>query len=204
MFIGFAISPEWNPLILLDPTGIQIDVICSQHFQQSDSHRRALSRILDIVRQELGVPHVRGYPSCVSQVISHPSSSPTSSEAQGTATNGIMMARHLPLTMLTVSPVFSRNIHVLQSTGLRGDSAAITTHLNHDCNRACPTVGELQHYFFILQLLLTFKRYGSCAMHAYYCEHTRAIHTHYHDSTRTIHARYLMLTACTPYDTDAR
>jgi len=150
MFIGFAISPEWDPLIPLDPASIQIDLICSRHFQQSESHRCALSRILEAVRQELGVPHVRGYPSRVSQVIPHPSLSSTSSEARGTTANGIAMARDLPPpTALMISPSPPGNAHGPQSTGLRGDPTTVGTQFNHDRDYARRTVGELQRYVLV-------------------------------------------------------
>ena len=68
MFIGFAICPESDTVLPLDPTDIQIDAIYSRHFRQSDSYRAILLRILNIVQGELGLPHVCSFPSCVGEV----------------------------------------------------------------------------------------------------------------------------------------
>jgi len=58
MFIGFAICPESDAALPLDPADVQIDAICSQHFFQSDSYRAILLQILNVVQGKLGLPHV--------------------------------------------------------------------------------------------------------------------------------------------------
>jgi len=68
MFIGFAIRPESCTPIPLDPTDIELDVIYSRHFRQSNSYRAALLRILNIVQSELALPHVRAFSSHVGEV----------------------------------------------------------------------------------------------------------------------------------------
>ena len=68
MFIGFAICPESDAALPLDPADVQIDAICSQHFFQSDSYRAVLLQILNVVQGELGLPHVCSFPSCVGEI----------------------------------------------------------------------------------------------------------------------------------------
>ena len=124
MFIGFAIHPEWDPSTPLNPAKIQIDLMYSRHFQQIDSYRLALQRIQDIIRQELSVPHVYGFPSHL-RGLAPEAGQIFDQETQRIMVKNMVMARDLPAPSIpNISsfalrhPTALRDIHLLRSPGL--------------------------------------------------------------------------------------
>ena len=95
MFIGFAISPEWDPSTPLNPAKIQIDPMYSRHFQQIDSYCPVLQHLMDIIRQELGVPHVYDFPSRVWKLTPRAGQC-FDQETRRTMVNSMVMAQDLP------------------------------------------------------------------------------------------------------------
>src|SRR5882762_1873141 len=124
MFIGFAIRPEWDSSLPLDPGKIQVDPVYSRHFQQVDSYRPVLQHILQIIRQELALPHVYGFPSHVGQVM-HGRGYSVNREPSNIIENRLVMAQNLPPPVIpTICPFvlrhpnILRDVHLLPSTGV--------------------------------------------------------------------------------------
>jgi len=124
MFIGFAIRPEWDPSTPLDPAKIQIDPVYSRHFQQIDSYRPALQHILDIIRQDLSVPHVYGFPSRL-RGLAPEAGQIFDQETRRIMVKSMVMARDLPApSIANISsfalrhPTVLRDIHLVRSPGL--------------------------------------------------------------------------------------
>jgi hypothetical protein len=61
LFIGFAISPEWDTREPLDPKQINITPIFSQQILQYEAFRATFLKIQDIIQQELALPHIYSF-----------------------------------------------------------------------------------------------------------------------------------------------
>src|SRR5882762_9463930 len=58
LFIGFAVSPEWDLSKTFDPSMIDIQCVTSRHFDQYPSFHKFLDEMHEALRTELVVLHV--------------------------------------------------------------------------------------------------------------------------------------------------
>src|SRR5882724_8132828 len=133
MFVGFAISPEWDSSLPLDPASLQIDIVYSRQFQQIDSYQPALQRIVDIVRQEFALPHVYSFPSRLRRVTPG-AGYLLNAETRRVTDNCIVMARNLPTpsfsgiaSFASQHPNILRDVHLLPCTGVSRAPASSAT-----------------------------------------------------------------------------
>ena len=133
MFVGFAISPEWDPSLPLDPANLQIDMVYSRQFQQIDSYQPALQRILNIVWEEFALPHVYSFPSRLCRVTPG-AGYILNTETRRVMDNSIIMARNLPAPSISGIASFAsrhpnilRDVHLLPCAGVSRAPTSTTT-----------------------------------------------------------------------------
>ena len=61
MFIGFAVTPEWDVSMPLSPGAIDVKEVTSRQFDQNPAFRRVVQRLRAVVQEELAMPHILGF-----------------------------------------------------------------------------------------------------------------------------------------------
>src|SRR5882762_11904610 len=86
MFISFAICPDSSTPIPLDPADIELNVIHSQHFHQSNLYRAVLLWILNFIQSKLALPYTSAPSSHVGEVTPGIGAMPRSTSLSSLAT----------------------------------------------------------------------------------------------------------------------
>jgi hypothetical protein len=68
LHVSFVIRPEWNPTQPLHPSGIHVEVVESRQISQFVGWSGIVERMTDIIREDLGVPHIMQFKPKLEQV----------------------------------------------------------------------------------------------------------------------------------------
>ncbi|KAF7970979.1 hypothetical protein HWV62_22469 [Athelia sp. TMB] len=70
--IGFTLRPEWDPSKALNVDDIEVTTIVSRQVEQMEGWKEIVARLADVVRREIGVPHILQFRTKLSQVTPPP------------------------------------------------------------------------------------------------------------------------------------